>query len=106
MTAKQTSLYLLRYKQSRHSDVVSGSRGAVGQWRRYLSGAKTDAGIYQHSSIAPPAPSVAQVGEINGDGYPDLFVLQEDAPVCTSQECGPIINYQFELFLGKGAMAH
>ena len=49
-----------------------------------------------------PEPFIEAIGDVNGDGFPDIFTAQAMPPVCSGAGCGPITGYLFQLYIGKG----
>jgi hypothetical protein len=52
-----------------------------------------------YSNDSAPQTSIAVIGDVNGDGFPDIFFNQG---ICGDAACSPVASYQLELLLGKG----
>jgi hypothetical protein len=52
-----------------------------------------------YSNDRSPETLIATIGDVNGDGFPDIFFTQG---VCGDALCSPVASYQLELLLGKG----
>ena len=59
---------------------------------------QTSSTLTYSNDFAPPT-SIAAIGDVNGDGFPDILFNQG---VCGDAACSPVASYQLELLVGKG----